>query len=231
MTTRPPHDDTSPIQLHDDATQHQQQKRAVASGWVRAALLGQVASILLATVGGCSEGLSRQVIKRDQYAIGDVILGTFAAAARHSASCTTAHRGARAGAACGMLASHHIRFCSNLRMQGVFLPTSQSLLVYAGLAFASGGWLLSDAGRRQRFSGRLLRRDTATPTWRQLFRFSVLGGFAALALFDMEANFLLNKAYRYTSITSVTLLDCWTIPGAMQASPSSLLFKYQQACC
>lgn len=68
MTTRPPHDETSPVQLHDDATQpqHQQQKRAVASGWVRAALLGQVASILLATVGGCSEGLSRQVIKRDQ---------------------------------------------------------------------------------------------------------------------------------------------------------------------
>ena len=45
-----------------------------------------------------------------------------------------------------------------------------------------------------------------------------------LAVVDMEANFLLNKAYRYTSITSVTLLDCASIPGD-NASPWSTVTK------
>ena len=33
-----------------------------------------------------------------------------------------------------------------------------------------------------------------------------------LALMDVEANYLLVSAYRYTSLTSVTLLDCFSIP-------------------
>lgn len=78
-------------------------------------------------------------------------------------------------------------------MQGVFVPTFQSAAVYACLAAIYGGLLVA---RRQPPSERLHK-------------------YAALALLDMEANFLLNKAYRYTSITSVTLLDCWTIPGSV----------------
>lgn len=70
-------------------------------------------------------------------------------------------------------------------MQGVFLPTSQSLLVYAGLAAACGGWLLVSASRRERFVDRTLLTKRR--------RLSGLSQFAALALLDMEANFLLNK--------------------------------------
>ena len=36
-----------------------------------------------------------------------------------------------------------------------------------------------------------------------------------LALADVEGNFLLVKAYQYTTITSVQLLDCFTIPCVM----------------
>ncbi|KAK4404098.1 Solute carrier family 35 member F1 [Sesamum angolense] len=36
--------------------------------------------------------------------------------------------------------------------------------------------------------------------------------YVLLGLVDVEANFLVVKAYQYTSITSVMLLDCWTIP-------------------
>jgi Solute carrier family 35 len=99
-------------------------------------------------------------------------------------------------------------------MQGVFLPTSQSLLVYVSLAAACCAWLLFFAPPEQRlsFANRLpgshggYIRD-GRQQWQHLSK------FAALAAIDMEANFLLNKAYRYTSITSVTLLDCASIPG------------------
>ncbi|KAG6513226.1 hypothetical protein ZIOFF_023538 [Zingiber officinale] len=36
--------------------------------------------------------------------------------------------------------------------------------------------------------------------------------YLALAIVDVQGNYLIVKAYQYTSITSVTLLDCWTIP-------------------
>ncbi|KAJ4747656.1 solute carrier family 35 protein (DUF914) [Rhynchospora pubera] len=39
--------------------------------------------------------------------------------------------------------------------------------------------------------------------------------YVGLALVDVQGNFLVVKAYQYSSITSVTLLDCWTIPWVM----------------
>jgi len=39
--------------------------------------------------------------------------------------------------------------------------------------------------------------------------------YAFAALLDVEANFLVLTAYNYTSITSIMLLDCFTIPCAM----------------
>ncbi|XP_078181845.1 uncharacterized protein LOC144575537 isoform X4 [Carex rostrata] len=39
--------------------------------------------------------------------------------------------------------------------------------------------------------------------------------YVGLAFVDIQANFLVVKAYQYTSITSVTLLDSWTIPWVM----------------
>jgi len=38
--------------------------------------------------------------------------------------------------------------------------------------------------------------------------------FAAVAFLDVQANYAIVMAYRFTSLTSVTLLDCATIPGA-----------------
>ena len=42
--------------------------------------------------------------------------------------------------------------------------------------------------------------------------------YAALAIADVEANYFVVKAYSYTSITSVMLLDCFTIPCVMVLS-------------
>lgn len=51
--------------------------------------------------------------------------------------------------------------------------------------------------------------------------------YAAAAVLDVEANFLVLTAYNYTSITSVMLLDCFTIPCAMLLSTYFLRAKYQ----
>eukprot|EP00608_Synchroma_pusillum_P006759 CAMPEP_0198423338 /NCGR_PEP_ID=MMETSP1452-20131203/3034_1 /TAXON_ID=1181717 /ORGANISM="Synchroma pusillum, Strain CCMP3072" /LENGTH=429 /DNA_ID=CAMNT_0044143637 /DNA_START=48 /DNA_END=1333 /DNA_ORIENTATION=+ len=50
--------------------------------------------------------------------------------------------------------------------------------------------------------------------------------YAALALVDLEANFLFVKAYQYTSITSIMLLDGFTIPCAMVLSRLVLSARY-----
>ncbi|KAK3264378.1 hypothetical protein CYMTET_26879 [Cymbomonas tetramitiformis] len=42
--------------------------------------------------------------------------------------------------------------------------------------------------------------------------------YPLLAVADVEANFLIVYAYQFTSITSVTLLDCATIPFVMALS-------------
>uniref|UniRef100_A0A199U9W4 EamA domain-containing protein n=1 Tax=Manihot esculenta TaxID=3983 RepID=A0A199U9W4_MANES len=39
--------------------------------------------------------------------------------------------------------------------------------------------------------------------------------YLLLAFADVQGNYLVNKAYQFTSLTSVTLLDCWTIAWAI----------------
>ncbi|KAK1426012.1 hypothetical protein QVD17_14679 [Tagetes erecta] len=39
--------------------------------------------------------------------------------------------------------------------------------------------------------------------------------YALLAFFDVQGNYLFNSAYYFTSITSVALLDCWTVAWAI----------------
>jgi drug/metabolite transporter (DMT)-like permease len=48
------------------------------------------------------------------------------------------------------------------------------------------------------------------------------------ALLDLEANYLVISAYNYTTITSVMLLDCFTIPSAMLLSYNFLGYRYQK---
>jgi solute carrier family 35 protein F1/2 len=50
---------------------------------------------------------------------------------------------------------------------------------------------------------------------------------ALLALVDVEANVLVTKAYQYTSLTSVTLLDCFTIPVVTLLSWLLLRARYR----
>ncbi|KAM7264728.1 hypothetical protein ACFE04_002411 [Oxalis oulophora] len=76
---------------------------------------------------------------------------------------------------------------------GVDAPVTQMSFTYLSLAIVYGFILL-------------FRRQKLHLPW----YWYLLLGFV-----DVEGNFLVNKAYQYSSLTSVTLLDCWTIPWAI----------------
>lgn len=87
--------------------------------------------------------------------------------------------------------------CSSiLSDRGVSIPTTQSALNYLLLCL----YLFFRKGKLQR------------PWW----------AYLGIALVDVEANYLVVRAYRDTSITSVTLLDCFAIPCAMALSYMAL---------
>ncbi|CAN1251822.1 Solute carrier family 35 member F1 [Linum perenne] len=80
---------------------------------------------------------------------------------------------------------------SFLASQGVDVPITQNFLNYLCLAFVYGSVLLR-------------RRGKLLIPW---YWYLLLG------FLDVHAYFLtVNKAYQYSSITSITLLICWTIP-------------------
>ena len=79
---------------------------------------------------------------------------------------------------------------SMLSIQGVSLPATQSLLNYACLALIYGTCLI-------------IRRQKIQEAWWK---------YACLSLSECIATFSLVTAYRFTSLTSVTLLGCFSIP-------------------
>lgn len=52
------------------------------------------------------------------------------------------------------------------------------------------------------------------------------GRYALLALIDTQANYCIVKSFQYTSLTSVTLLDCAAIPFSMALSAAMLGGRY-----
>lgn len=72
---------------------------------------------------------------------------------------------------------------------GVDTPLTLSFFSYLALALVYGSILL-------------YRRHKLLVPW---YWYVVLG------IVDVQGNYLVNKAYQYSSITSVTLLDCWTV--------------------
>ncbi|KAK4855170.1 hypothetical protein QYF36_004682 [Acer negundo] len=94
---------------------------------------------------------------------------------------------------------------SELARKGINAPTSQSFLNYVLLVIVYGSYML--------YKKRALKA--------KLYYYLILG------LVDVEANFLVVKAYQYTSLTSVMLLDCWTIPSVMLLTWIFLKTKYR----
>ncbi|KAE9611634.1 hypothetical protein Lal_00011487 [Lupinus albus] len=94
---------------------------------------------------------------------------------------------------------------SLLAKKGIDAPTSQSFMNYALLAIIYGSVLL-------------YRRKPLKTKW---YYYIILG------IIDVEANFLVVKSYQYTSVTSVMLLDCWSIPCVILLTWIFLKTKYR----
>ncbi|KAK6930607.1 Solute carrier family 35 member SLC35F1/F2/F6 [Dillenia turbinata] len=94
---------------------------------------------------------------------------------------------------------------SELAKKGINAPTSQSFLNYVLLALVYG-------------SSMIYRRKALKAKWYY---------YVLLGLVDVEANFLVVKAYQYTSLTSVMLLDCWSIPSVIFLTWFFLKTKYR----
>ncbi|XP_071700027.1 uncharacterized protein [Rutidosis leptorrhynchoides] len=94
---------------------------------------------------------------------------------------------------------------SVLARKGINAPTSQSLTNYVLLAIIYGAILIG-------------RKKKMTAKW---YYYLLLG------LVDVEANYLVVKAYQYTSLTSVMLLDCWSIPSVIILTRLFLKTKYK----
>ncbi|XP_051179747.1 uncharacterized protein [Lolium perenne] len=94
---------------------------------------------------------------------------------------------------------------SELSRRGINMPTSQSLLNYMLLGVVYGGILIC-------------RRKPLQMKW---YYYLILG------FVDVEANYLVVKAYQYTSLTSVMLLDCWAIPAVIFLTWMFLKTKYR----
>mmetsp|Transcript_7520 Transcript_7520/g.13678 ORF Transcript_7520/g.13678 Transcript_7520/m.13678 type:complete len:281 (+) Transcript_7520:169-1011(+) len=86
----------------------------------------------------------------------------------------------------------------------------------------------SDRGVEQDHVYREMSRTVSSVTEsRHLFGLEVEWyKYALIALSDVEANYLAVLAYKYTNITSVTLLDCFTIPVVMVLSRIFLMTTY-----
>ncbi|CAN6483131.1 unnamed protein product [Victoria cruziana] len=93
---------------------------------------------------------------------------------------------------------------TELVKRGINAPTSQSFLNYALLSIVYGSFIL-------------LRKKGLRAKWYY---------YILLALVDVEANFLAVKAYQYTSMTSVMLLLCWSIPSVIFLTRLFLKTRY-----
>ena len=63
--------------------------------------------------------------------------------------------------------------------------------------------------------------------WKEIELSNSLYFYLFAAFLDVEANFLVLTAYNYTSITSIMMLDCFTIPSALFLSYYFLQARYQ----
>lgn len=103
-------------------------------------------------------------------------------------------------------------FSGLLQQQGVQTPTAQSFLNYVLLCLVFTVMLACRQEVEGRHLGIILQKDG----WK----------YAILALIDVEANYLVVKAYKYTTITSIQLLDCFSIPVVVALSWKLLNARY-----
>lgn len=117
---------------------------------------------------------------------------------------------------------------TTLARQGNSFPTLQSALNYGLLALVYGIVIVVKIHRKQGGESTHERASLITRNRHLLKQLQSFWMFAVLAFLDVEANALVVLSYRYTSITSVMLLDCWSIPVTLALTRIFGLAKYRR---
>ena len=102
-------------------------------------------------------------------------------------------------------------FSGLLQNQDVNIPTAQNFSMYCVLCLVFTTQLAYKQGE-----GNLVSVLKSSRGWKYVF----------LGVIDVEANFLVVKAYGYTSVTSVQVLDCFSIAVVLFLSRVFLKTKY-----
>eukprot|EP01138_Halocafeteria_seosinensis_P014144 gb/GECG01014442.1/.p1 GENE.gb/GECG01014442.1/~~gb/GECG01014442.1/.p1 ORF type:complete len:393 (+),score=26.49 gb/GECG01014442.1/:1-1179(+) len=116
----------------------------------------------------------------------------------------------------GQVISLHVTttgvFSQLLSRDGVNIPTTQSSLMYLLLTLnlVYSFWVKSSADQQGKCNLQI--------SWWK---------YALLALCDVEANYFVVKAYQYSTISSIMLIDCFTIPSVMVLSRVFLKVTYR----
>jgi solute carrier family 35 protein F1/2 len=103
-------------------------------------------------------------------------------------------------------------FASLLASNGANFPMLQSFLTYLLLSTYLGRIMWAN----YKSNTNILTINLEWPLWLYIL----------VAILDVEANVLVISAYRYTSITSIMLLDCFSIPCVMLLSMYFLHARY-----
>lgn len=118
------------------------------------------------------------------------------------------HRATALGQLLALLIAITASTSTVLARLGLSFPTLQLVLNYSLLAVAYG----------YLHFGRNKNRGLSRPAWH----------YALLAVLDVEANFLVVTSFRFTSVTSVTFLDAWSIPVALMLTRLLALATYKR---
>lgn len=101
-------------------------------------------------------------------------------------------------------------------------PTAQTMLVYSLLSpHLLFKYMYINEDENDNVHGEAGSSSSAkhVPKW----------AYLAIAFLDMEANYLSVLAFRYTSLTSITLLDALAIPASMMFSRLFIFFQHRRA--
>jgi len=124
-------------------------------------------------------------------------------------------RAALAAQSCAFLNAATSVASESLARRGIDASSFQSFLNYTALAVVYGALHARSLASR----GQPLRQAASSLS-------APLSSYALLALVDVEANYLIVKAFQFTNITSVSLLDACSIPAAMLFSRALLRRAY-----
>lgn len=122
-------------------------------------------------------------------------------------------------------------FSQLLSLDDIHIPTTQSLLNYIllTLVFVPTHILYNQVAQANLLPI-LLDNNPVQQLTSHCTTSKTLLMYAIIALIDVEGNYLLVHAYQYTSITSIQLLDCFSIPVVILISRIFLhhIYNYKQ---